>query len=135
MEDIQAFPIAFVEASTLVEEAQVVVFRCKQEDDSPFNIAVPYDQLANLMLVASQASSAIRKSGSSDPKKKITYPVEWWEAGVAEEDPNVVLLSIRLDGGSEMTYHFHRNAIALMREVFGNILGQGTSAPPDTSKH
>ena len=123
---ITAFGAAKVAQVTLAQDDKVAVFGFETEDGTPFNVAIPSDQLAHMLYLASAADKKARLGDRGPDNRKLTYPVEWWEIGDTPQDPSQVLMSFRMEGGGEMTFRLHRDSALHYRNVLTNLLEPGS---------
>ena len=135
MSDHAAIAVDKIESSTVTDDGNHALFEFSTDKDEKVAIAVPTDQLPQLMLLASQAMGNANKILQIDPKMKHIFPTMWWEIGALPGGQHVVL-SFQVEGGSELSFQVGKTDAQNMRDALDVVLGHAASLEnSDTAKH
>jgi hypothetical protein len=105
-----------------------------EADGQRLNLAIPSDELMQLMSLASQVSGQCQKIRQKDPAMKHVFPTEWWDIGWHPDGHNVIL-SFRVSGGLEPSFQLHRDAAVRYVETLSSMLGLSMIEKPQTPSH
>ncbi len=135
MTDHAAIPIGKIEGSIVTDDGNHALFEFSTDKDEKVAIAVPTDQLPQLMLLASQAMGNAQKILQTDPKMKHIFQTMRWEIGALPGGQHVVL-SFRVEGGSELSFQVGKTDAKKMRDALDVVLAHASGlANSDTAKH
>ena len=91
-------------------------------------LAFPSSDNQLLMAALNQAASGAAQRKLNDPTLKSVLPLEWWEVNPYPAG-NGVLLTFRMPGGMEMSFHLPNDVAARYQEVFASVFGR--LVPPE----
>ena len=135
MKDQAAIAIDKIESSTVTDDGNHALFEFSTVKFKKVAIAVPTDQLAQLMLLASQAMGNAQKILQTDPKMKHIFQTMRWEIGALPGGQHVVL-SFQVEGGSELSFQVGKTDAQNMRDAIDVVLGHASDLEnSDTAKH
>ncbi len=135
MTDHAAISIGKIEGSIVTDDGNHALFEFSTDKDEKVAIAVPTDQLPQLMLLASQAMGNAQKILQTDPKMKHIFQTMWWEIGALPGGQHVVL-SFQVEGGSELSFQVGKTDARNMRDALAVVLAHAASLEnSDTAKH
>jgi hypothetical protein len=132
-ENVAALRIDEILGSSTSDDGAFALFKTLA-GGSEVIVAVPREQLVQLITAAATASRACESIIQRDPNLRQVLPVEWWEFGV-NPDKSFAFLSFRLPGGSQISFQVPPQWIPQMRETLEVMEGKAPTAPPaGTSK-
>ena len=114
-----------LQGSQISNDGHTVRLMTTTESGEPISLLFSHEDNEFLLAALAQAASASGQIRHNDPTLKKVLPCEWWEVNPHPEKDGL-LLSFRMPGGMEMTFHLPQLAALRFEEVVATLLGLRT---------
>ena len=116
------------------DNGEMTRLKAKTPSGEEVTLTFPSEELEMLMIALSRAAGQSARIRHANPAEKHVLPCEWWEVN---PHPSLqgLLLSFRIPGGLEVTFHLDKDASFRFEEVVATLLGLRTPPIPQGSKN
>lgn len=120
-ENIVAIPIAMVAGLKPTDNGSHALVKLAQSDGNELVLAIPPDQLNQMIDGFAKVAGDARKAAGLDPKIRGSYKVSWWELGKNQNgDP---ILTLTFGSGGRLDFALDNGMLGQIRETINVMLG------------
>ena len=127
---INGVGIRKVQAAMVTDDGQNMLLRLQPMAGNEMVLAIPQNQISNLILLAAQGASGARTKRGVDPNIKEAFIVEDWELHLEPED-RALVLSLILAAGAELSF---RLPFGVQQPMIDKLAATVAPPPADTSQ-
>lgn len=131
---IPATVITQVSGSLVSDDGQQMALKLLQPDGTDLVLAIPRDEILNLVDVAAHARSQSDKILKVDPKTSVGHRVIWWDLAI-DDTTNQVVLTLTFGAGGKLAFLFGKDGAQRMLEALQVCLGSTTPPVPTGPRH
>src|SRR3982751_6355820 len=118
MPDVKAKSFEDIRGMTITDDKKHAILS-GTSNGTPLNLAIPVAELQNVLILALQAMGPLDQEQRRDGGPKRVLPVETWFFGLSPDGQHLVL-SFRIQGGSELSFVVHPSVAGHMQEVLSS---------------